>query len=169
MDDSSSDKYARAPEFKDLLFLCQKLNEAGAHYLVIGGFAVILHTATRTTKDIDLLVDPSVENIRKIKQGMSALPDNAIALIDDHDVQNYIVVRIGDEYVVDLMAQACGITYDEAKNSIEWREIDGVKIPIVSKEMLIKMKDTYRPSDKADVLFLNDLIQKEHQQKKKPK
>ena len=46
--------------------LCRALREAGVRYLLIGGFAVILHGFVRTTKDIDLLVDPSNDNVAAI-------------------------------------------------------------------------------------------------------
>src|SRR5438046_2941798 len=50
---------SRIPTLDDLLFLCRKLNEAGARYVVIGGWAVIQHGFGRTTEDIRLLVDSS--------------------------------------------------------------------------------------------------------------
>ncbi len=59
------------------------------------------------------------------------------------------------------MAKACGIDYEQAKEGIVWMEIEGVKIPVASKEWLIRMKDTIRPSDKMDVNFLRRLIEKE--------
>ncbi len=34
------------------------------------------------------------------------------------------------------------------------RTVQGVEIPVASKELLIRMKDTVRPSDAADVAFL---------------
>ena len=68
MDDKNDGKYARAPTVDDLIFLCKRLNEEGVSYILIGGFAVILHGFTRGTKDIDLLVDSDIENIRKIKR-----------------------------------------------------------------------------------------------------
>ena len=43
----------------------------------------------RATKDIDLLVDASIENIQRLNRGMSVLPDNAIALISDDEVERY--------------------------------------------------------------------------------
>jgi hypothetical protein len=154
MDDTTDSRYARAPELEDLLGLCQSLNEQGVHYILIGGFAVILQGFVRATKDIDLLIDPSVANIQKIKKAMGTLPDNAIALIADDEVENYEVVRIADEIVVDLMAKACGVAYEDAKSGIEWHDIEGVKIPVASIELLIRLKDTIRPSDKVDVNFL---------------
>ncbi|MCC6272099.1 MAG: hypothetical protein IT572_01415 [Deltaproteobacteria bacterium] len=128
---------------------------------MIGGFAVILHGFVRGTKDIDLLLDASPENIQKLKQAMSFLPDNAVALIQDDEIEKYAVVRVADEIVVDLMAKACGIGYEEAAKGLEWKEIEGVRIPLASKPLLIRMKDTIRPSDKMDVDYLRWRIQEE--------
>lgn len=161
MDDSADRGYSRAPEVEDLISLCQKLNENQVAYVLIGGFAVILHGSVRTTKDVDLLVDPAVENIQRLKKVLSTLPDNAVAEILDSDVEKYEVVRVADEIVVDLMAKACGIDYREAKKGIQIVEVEGVKIPIASKELLIRMKNTIRPSDKIDVEFLKWRITEE--------
>lgn len=161
MDDSRNSQYARAPEFEDLIALCRSLNEQGVKYILIGGFAVVLHGFVRGTKDIDLLLDVSSSNIRKLKKAMAALPDNAIALIKDDEVEKYSVVRIADEFVVDLMAKACGIDYENAAKEIEFKEVEGVKIPIPKKELLIRMKNTFRDSDKMDVRFLKIQLEEE--------
>jgi len=57
MDDHHDGPHAREPQVEDLAWWCASLNSAGARYVLIGGFAVIAHGASRTTKDIDLLVD----------------------------------------------------------------------------------------------------------------
>ena len=155
MDDENDREYSRAPELEDLVSLCDSLNRESVLYVLIGGFAVILHGFVRGTKDIDLLVDASEENVRALKRAMSSLPDNAIALIADDEVARYRVVRVADEIVVDLLASACGITYADALQSgIETRTIQGVSIPLATKELLIRMKDTVRESDAVDVRYL---------------
>lgn len=161
MDDQTNSKYSRAPELEDLIFLCRSLNEADAKYILIGGFAVILHGFVRGTKDIDLLVDPAEENIKKIKKAMSRLPDNAISLIEDNEVQKYSVIRIADEFVVDLLGKACSVDYNNAIKEVEYKELQGVRIPIPKKEKLIEMKDTIRPHDKTDTQFLKTRIEEE--------
>ncbi len=161
MDDAPDRGYSRAPELEDLLSLCRALDRAGARYLLIGGFAVILHGYVRTTKDIDLLVDPSPANVRALKEALASLPDNAAAELTEDELERYPVVRVADEVVVDLMASACGITYAEAVVDREWLEAEGVAIPSVSKRMLIRMKETVRPSDAADVAFLHLRIAEE--------
>ena len=161
MDDTKNGRYSRGPELSDLLTLCKALAAQNVSYVLIGGFAVMLHGFRRTTKDIDLMIDPSEDNVRRLKKAMSVLPDNAIRLIEDNEVQQYQVVRIADEVVVDLMASACGINYEEAKNHIEWKEIDGIRIPVADKKLLIRTKDTLRPSDKMDVDFLSAQLAEE--------
>src|SRR5215471_3437621 len=104
----------RFPTLDDLLFLCRCLNEAGAKYIVIGGWAVIQHGFERTTSDVDLLVESSPENFQKIKTAMLKLPDGAIRELKPDDLDKFIVVRVGDEFVIDLMKRSCGIEYPEA-------------------------------------------------------
>ncbi|HEX6159430.1 MAG TPA: type II toxin-antitoxin system prevent-host-death family antitoxin [Thermoanaerobaculia bacterium] len=82
MDDQDNREYSRAPELEDLLTLCKALNAEGVRYVLIGGFAVILHGFVRATKDIDLLIDASSENVQRLKRAMAVLPDNAIALAE---------------------------------------------------------------------------------------
>lgn len=161
MDDKTNSGYARAPKVEDLVSLCRSLNEAGAKYILIGGFAVALHGFVRATKDIDFLVDTSEKNVSKIKKALASLPDNAIAELENDEVEKYQVVRVADEIIVDLMARACGIDYESAMKMIEYVEIDGIEIPIATKELLIKMKDTFRPSDKIDLNFLKCRIEEE--------
>lgn len=162
MDDATDRGQSRAPELEDLVSLCRALNAEGARYILVGGFAVLLHGLVRTTKDVDLLVDSSDENVRAVKRALATLPDNAAAQVADDDVRSYTVVRVADEIVVDLLGQACGIDYAAALEAgIEHRELMGVSIPLATKELLVRMKDTVRESDRADVRFLNLLIEEE--------
>lgn len=96
-------EYSRPPRIEDLTLLCKYLNNEEAEYMIIGGFAMILHGYIRGTMDIDLLVNSAPSNIDKIKKALSNLPDNAASKIDNTDVKSYKVVRIGDEFVIDLI------------------------------------------------------------------
>lgn len=167
MDDQDDRGYSRAPELEDLLALCRALNREEVRYVLIGGFAVILHGFVRATKDIDLLVDSSPENVRRLKRAMAALPDNAISMIEDDEIEKYTVVRIADEVVVDLLKDACGVDYARASaGGVEIKTVEGVPIRFASKELLIQTKQTVRPSDAADVQFLHLRIASEHGESK---
>lgn len=163
MDDPHDGPYAREPQVEDLARICRALNEAGARYILIGGFAVIAHGGARTTKDIDLLVDASPENIARIKRALRVLEDHAVDDVSDTDVARYTVVRVADEIVVALMALACGIDYANAAKDAETLTIDGIDIPIASPSTLIRTKNRVRPSDAADRLYLEELLRSERE------
>lgn len=155
MDDQDHGPYSRAPEVEDLVRVCRALNDAGARYVLIGGFAMILHGSVRGTKDVDFLVDASIDNMRLVKRALAVLEDNAAAEVQDDDVKKYQVVRIADEIVVDLLGQACGIQFaDILPGDVETMPVEGVKIPVASKALLIRTKDTFRETDKSDVQYL---------------
>ena len=128
MDPSDDRSYARAPEVDDLVRICRSLNEAGARYVLIGGFAVIAHGGARTTRDIDLLVDDSPENIARVKSALRVLPDHAVDEVADEDIRRYAVVRVADEIVVDLLGRACGLTYSDVSADADTIEVEGVSI-----------------------------------------
>jgi hypothetical protein len=50
MDDPEDRGESRAPQLQDVLDLCAALNREGARYLLIGGFAVILHGGNRAAQ-----------------------------------------------------------------------------------------------------------------------
>lgn len=161
MDDRDDGQDVRAPTLEDLARICAALNRSGARYLLIGGFAVIAHGAGRTTKDIDFLIDPSPENVGRVKEALSVLPDNAAAELADTDIETYSVVRVADEVLVDLLGRACGETYESAALDSQHLDIQGVSVPVASKRTLIRTKDTVRPSDRIDRDFLAALLREE--------
>jgi hypothetical protein len=160
VDDQDDDSYARAPEPEDLVRICRALNDAGARYVLIGGFAVLAHGASRFTKDIDLLVDDAPENVARVKQGLAVLADNAAADVADTDVRDHTVVRVVDEVIVDLMGKACGLSFADVSADMEWHDMAGVQVPIARPAALIRTKDTFRPQDAIDRAFLQQLIER---------
>jgi hypothetical protein len=122
--------------------------------------AMVLHGFNRGTEDIDLLVDKTTENIVLLKKALSILPDNAVREIRDHDIEEYGVVRVADEVVVDLMGSACGIDFKSAASHIEWHEIDGVKIPFASAVLMLETKQTLREKDEIDRVYLKRILGK---------
>ena len=130
MDAGEDREYSRQPRPEDLTKICAALNREGARYILIGGFAVIARGLERPTKDIDLLIDSSADNIERIKRALAVLPDNAVKEVQSDEVARYDVIRVADEVVVDLMSKACGVTWEDAARDSEVLELDGVEIPI---------------------------------------
>ncbi len=150
----------RIPTIEDLKAVCKHLNDEGAKYVLIGGFAMAYHGMPRMTEDIDILVEPSSENIERIKKALLFLKDNASAEIKSDDVERHSVVRVADEIVIDLIKEACTVRYDETIKTTESLDLDGVIIPVANIDAMIKMKQGIRPRDKDDLQFLKALKEK---------
>jgi hypothetical protein len=93
-----------------------------------------------------------------LKKALSILPDNAVKEVINTDIEEYGVVRVAGEVVVDLMGSACGIDFKSAESQIEWLELEGVKIPFASAELMLKTKQTLREKDEIDRLYLKRIL-----------
>lgn len=145
----------RPPLETDLVGLCRELNQRGARYIVVGGFAVIAAGLPRVTGDIDLMVAADPENEAKVFSALSTLPDNAVRELQPGELERYNVIRVADEIIVDLMRTAGGIGYEEAAKEVVVREVQGVPIPFASPRLLWRMKVvTHRAKDAGDLVFL---------------
>ncbi len=75
------------------------------------------------------------------------------------DIAENVVVKIADEVEVDVSRQAWQVRYADAIATAETITIEGVRVPFLSLEMLIKSKTTYREQDRADLVRLRDLLE----------
>ena len=151
----------RIPDENDLVSLARELNRLGVAYVVIGGFAINRLGFVRATEDIDLLIARDKANQALVKKALEILPDKAIRELEGEDIAQWVVVRVNDDITVDLMTEACGVTFEDARDGIEIENIDGVPIPFASAELMLKTKQGARAKDVGDRSFLHNLLRKE--------
>jgi hypothetical protein len=148
----------RVPTDADLVSLARELNRLGVAYVVVGGFAINRLGFVRATEDIDLLIARDKANQALVKKALEILPDQAIRELGDEDITQWVVVRVNDDITVDLMTEACGVGFEEARSGIEIEVVDNVPIPFASAELMLKMKQSPREKDVADRSFLQQLL-----------
>ena len=146
----------RPPDDRDLVMLARELNRLGARYVVIGGVAINRLGFIRATEDLDLLIARDKANQALVKQALEILPDKAVRELGDEDLAAWVVVRVNDGITVDLMTEASGIGFAEAEPSIEWEEIQGVRIPFAGPQLMLRFKQGPREKDILDRRFLED-------------
>ena len=134
-----------------LALVCRLLNEAGVHYVIVGGFALALHGAVRATKDVDVLLEPTLENARRALDALGGLTFGIAREIAPEDVLSKPLTIIGDDPRVDLLTRAWNTRYADAAPSRLTAEVDGVEVPYADLETLIRSKQTGRLQDQADV------------------
>ena len=133
-----------------LLRVCSLLNTHGARYLVIGGYACILHGLVRTTEDVDILIEESDDNYLKVRAALAELPDHAARELSVGDFADNVVVKVADAVEVDISRRAWKVDYASAVRDAKRRTIEGVEVPYLDIPHLILSKQTYREKDAAD-------------------
>lgn len=138
----------RAATYEDLLHVVELLEREHVEYALIGGYALALQGIVRLTEDIDILVEPTAENARRWVRALSSLPDGAAKeLVGDETVhQEPYAIRINDEFTIDVMNSASGLTWEELAPFR--KRIEGVNV--ISLEGLLRMKEHGRLKDQAD-------------------
>ena len=152
------EEFSRPATLEDLKALIEALNRQGAEYLLIGGYALFAHGYHRATVDIDVLVPATRQSGEKVKQALMVLPDQAAKEIDPVWFEEGENIRVADAFVVDIMLNACGETYETLKQYAETIDMDGLPVRTVNLEGLLRTKQTMRDKDVSDRMVLEQAL-----------
>jgi hypothetical protein len=137
-------------DFKDMFKI---LNEHRAKYLIVGAYAVTYHAEPRYTKDLDIWVEPTLENAKKIWQALTVFN----APLDGVHVEDFcnkdLVYQIGVEpNRIDVMMDVPGVEFTEAwANRVE-SSYCGEKVNIIAiNDLIVSKRTANRDQDKIDV------------------
>jgi hypothetical protein len=125
--------------------------------VIVGGFALALHGAIRATKDIDVLIEPTLENARRALEALRGLTYGVARELDPAEVITRPITIVGDDPRVDLLTIAWSVRYADAAPSLLRLRVEDVEIPVADLETLIRSKQTGRLQDRADVETLEQL------------
>jgi hypothetical protein len=146
-----SESFSRAATAEDLKRLIAALNENRVEYLLIGGYALHAHGYQRATTDIDLMVPAQREHGERVKKALLLLPDKAAAEIDPAWFEDGENIRVADAFVVDLMLNAGGETYESLQPYAVTVDFEGLPVRTLSLEGLLKTNQrSSREKDAAD-------------------
>ena len=100
------------PDFSDLF---AALNDAGARYLLVGGYALAVHGVPRFTKDLDVWTDPTRQNAALVITALRAFGAPMDALVEGDLAQPGVVFQIGvPPNRIDIVTAIDGVTFAEA-------------------------------------------------------
>ncbi|MBI4598096.1 MAG: nucleotidyl transferase AbiEii/AbiGii toxin family protein [Candidatus Omnitrophica bacterium] len=137
-------------DFEELL---GSFNKHKVRYCLVGAFAVAYHAIPRYTKDMDLLIEPSEENAKKI---LNALRDFGFGALNitAHDLTTAgQIVQLGYEPLrVDLLTSVKGSTFSEIWRHRRQGLYGKRRVWFIGLDELIKSKQASgRPQDRVDV------------------
>lgn len=147
--------------FDTFLKVMSALHTAQVEYILVGGFAVIIHGFPRLTQDVDLFVKMSQDNVASLRQSLDTVfHDVSLEEITADELAAYPVIRYAspDGFVIDVIGRLGEmVEYDDL--SCDIIEIEGVPVRIATPEILYEMKSkTVRPQDHLDAAFLKSLL-----------
>jgi hypothetical protein len=140
-------------EFSELLSLFRSHK---VRYLVVGAYAVIQYTEPRYTKDLDLWVETSLENARRVHQALAEFGAPVANYTPADFVRPGMVHQIGlPPARVDILTSLPGVTFAKAWARRRRRRLGGEVLFIISLNDLIKnKKKAGRLQDTLDVTSL---------------
>ena len=149
--------------FKDFVLA---LNEFNVEYILIGGYALGVYGHIRATGDLDIFINATKKNAKKIKNACIrfGIP------IDQITDEMFLVpkmVRIGDlPFRIEILKKLDNVDFQYVFDRKVVAKVDGVLINAISLDDLIilkkaAIKDRSVARDKEDLNYLEDLKKKQ--------
>lgn len=165
---------------QSLIAVFDVLNKANVLYLVVGGLAVVAHGYARLTKDVDLVLSMSEENIVKGLDTLASLgykpkipvtaAQFACKKLRESWIleKNMIVLQLYSdshrETPIDVFIREPFDFAEAYKERIVFPLVEDVSYPAVSYTYLKDLKLTAnRPQDIADIERLDRIYERRHQ------
>ncbi len=140
-------------DYEDLLRL---LNKYKVRYCIIGSYAVAFYAKPRYTKDIDILVEPNIENGEKIIKSLNEFGFSSLDLTSEDFSRPGKIIQLGYEPVrVDIITSIDGPGFDEIWSHKQTGIYGKEKVFFIGINELIKNKKaSKRKQDKVDLDIL---------------
>jgi hypothetical protein len=152
----SEDDPVLPPDFRELL---EEFAHAAVDWVLVGGYAVAFHGRPRATKDIDLVLEGSTENLRRASSALARFgaPANVVAAVAAMGPDD--IVFLGQPPLrVDLMRRIDGVETDLLFSAAQFAELEGTHVRVISLDHLILNKRTAgRTQDLMDADFLEKI------------
>ena len=141
---------------EEIIHIWRSLFKFGVRYIVVGGFAVNFYGYNRNTGDLDILLDDTPENRKRLRNAFREL-----GLGDFKELENipflagWTDISLDFGLRLDLMSGLKGLedfNFDQLKAKANTLELDGVLVDFLDYQSLIQTKRVCgRPKDILDI------------------
>ena len=124
-------------------------------YVVIGGIAAVLYGVPRATFDLDILIEATPENTRRLLDALLDAGMGTASLTDVDEILANQITIFKDRVRIDVQISIPGLRFQDAWKRRETMEYQGQSFYVVSREDLISSKRAAgRDVDLEDVRLL---------------
>ena len=141
---------------KDYEEFLELLNKHDVRYCVIGAFALAFHARPRYTKDMDILVESTTDNAKKLLTALDEFGFGSLNLtVEDFTTQGNII-QLGYEPVrIDIITSIKGLEFTDIWESRIQGSYGKQTVNFIDRQNLIQSKKlSNRAQDKADLELL---------------
>ncbi len=144
------------PLSRDLREFVALLNSHQVEFLVVGAYAVAFHGYPRYTGDLDILVRPNAENAHRVQDVLVEFGFGGLGIRVEDLAAPGKVVQLGvSPNRIDVITSITGVTFEQAWDSREQSELDGVAVFFIGRTPLLHNKEsTGRAKDLGDAAEL---------------
>lgn len=137
-------------DFRELLSL---FNAEGVRYLIVGGFALAHYGRPRYTKELDVWVDRTKENARKVFRALARFGAPLDNLSHRDFAEPDVVFQLGVEPLrIDVLTDISGVRFAEAWNRRENSTYGDLPVYLIGKsDYITNKRASGRPHDLRDV------------------
>jgi hypothetical protein len=139
-------------DFQDFLSC---LNVCEVEYILVGGYSVILHGYPRTTGDLDIWVNKTEENYRRLSRAFTQFGLSLFDMTKENFLSNpqFDVFSFGRQPVgIDILTQVKGLEFSEANKNAFYKNVEGLNVRVIHLNDLRKAKiAANRPKDIDDL------------------
>jgi hypothetical protein len=124
---------------KDFADFLESLNREGVAYVVIGGMAVLAHVPYRTTRDLDVLIEPTLENAHRARRAVAAWG----SFDPQYQAEDFIagdILSFGGLLRVEIHSRVPGVEWTDVWNGSVASNFLGVPTRFAGVDELIRMK-----------------------------
>ncbi len=144
---------------KDFEELFGLFNRHNVRYCIIGSYAVAFYAQPRYTKDIDILIEASVENSTRIVRALKAFGFESLRLSERDFRRKKTIVQLGYEPLrIDLLTSVEGFSFRRIWKNRRRGSYGRERVYFIGFEDLVSLKKrSRRLQDKADLEILAGL------------
>jgi hypothetical protein len=141
---------------KDYEEFLELLNKHEVRYCIVGSYALAFHARPRYTKDIDILIEASVDNAVKLLTTLNEFGFGSLDLTIDDFSKEGNIIQLGYEPVrIDILTSLKGLVFADIWNSRVQGPYGKQTVNYIDRQNLIKSKKiANRAQDKADLEIL---------------
>lgn len=125
----------------DLMDVLGAFSSSNVEYLIVGGWAVSVHSEPRFTKDLDLLIGESPDNLERAARALALFgaPEGIVDQARSLGPDEFLFFGIPPARV-DLLRAIPGVSFEEAFARRVDIELGGAVVHVIGKDDLIAAK-----------------------------